>query len=241
VRRLIQPVKLLFKQKKELCAILRKITGFVPGNIDFYETAFIHRSATRVINGASINNERLEYLGDAILNTVVADFLFSSFPSENEGFLTNIRSRLVSRDFHNDLALKLGFDKLIITQTRKNSSASNIYGNAFEAFMGAIYLDKGYNAAKKFYIKKVIGKHVNLDHLIHTDTNYKSRLVEWAQKYKVQIVFDSSEETRGRNQHTFVCNVKAGDDVIGTGHGPSKKEAEQNAAEYVLNHVVYES
>ncbi len=211
---------------------LRKITGLYPGNEELYKLAFIHKSASlRLSDGMVINNERLEFLGDAILDAVVAEYLYSRFTDKKEGFLTQTRSKLVNGDSLGQLAIQLGLDKFIISHANNFNTNKHILGDAFEALIGAIYLDHGYRAVKKFVFKQLLKKHIDLDKVIDTETNYKSKLIEWAQKDKKDLNFVTNMEINGNNvTPEFVSVVTIDNVTIGIGKGLSKKEAEQNAA-----------
>ncbi|MEA3446650.1 MAG: ribonuclease III [Bacteroidota bacterium] len=210
--------------------------GFYPDNYKFYKIALTHRSASiKAEDGTLINNERLEFLGDAILDAVVAHFLFLEYPNENEGFLTQMRSKIVKREFLNKLAKKIGFNRLIISHTSKNSIKKNIYGDALEAFIGAMYLDRGYIFTKKYIIKKLINNHIDLANLKSTDTNYKSQLLEWVQKYKKEMSIDT--DTDPTQPDKFISYIRIEREICGTGIGFSKKEAEQKAAGRALYKV----
>jgi ribonuclease-3 len=202
-----------------------------------YEMAFIHKSASLILpDGTTVNNERLEYLGDAILDAIVADYLFRNYPGKDEGFLTKMRSKMVKRKHLNLLALRLGIDKMMVAQTNPVNVSKHLYGNAFEALIGAIYLDKGYYKTSKF-IEQIIKRYVNVERLLKTDSDYKSQLIEWAQKYKLEIIFESREEIKA-NSHlpVFITVVKISGDTIGRGIGNSKKDSEQKAARMGLEH-----
>ena len=184
-----------FSRNKEFVTKLIPILGFAPARIRLYEMAFIHKSASvSMPNREVINNERLEYLGDAILAAIVADYLFRRYPDMDEGFLTKMRSKMVKRKHLNLLAYRMGINKLIVTHTSPANVSSHLYGNAFEAMIGAVYLDKGYKQAGKF-IQRIIDRYVDLEKLRNSETDYKSKLIEWAQKNKQEIIFDSIEET----------------------------------------------
>ena len=183
------------KENNQLSFELKKILGFRPLHIDFYKTAFIPRSSSHVYNdGTIINNERLEYLGDAIFDAIIADYLYKKFPGQNEGFLTTMRSKIVNGENLGHLAIKIGLEELLPLPPNKNNTSKNIYGDAFEAFIGAVYYDKGYNKTKKFVRKKIIDKYINLDELQFVEHNYKSRIIEWGQKNKKEIYFDTFKE-----------------------------------------------
>jgi len=231
--KLISPISGILSKDKKLNNFIKNVFGYNPGNILLYKLALCHKSAsTEEIKGIKINNERLEYLGDAILSAVVADYLFKKFPSRDEGFLTEMRSRLVSRDNLNKLAEKIGLHKFV------NAAASNVYrsinGDAFEAFVGAMFLDKGFNFAKKVIVNRIIKFHIDIEEIENKNQNYKSRLIEWAQKEKKQVEFVVLEETgSGYNKH-YIVEVFIDKQPSGTGRDYSIKKAEQNAAEKAL-------
>lgn len=212
----------------------------LPVRMPLYEMAYIHRSASVVMpDGNHINNERLEYLGDAILNAVVADFLFRRYPGKNEGFLTKMRSKIVKRKYLDVLALRLGIDRFMTSQPGLQEKSKHLYGNAFEALLGAIYLDKGYSKTAK-YIEKIICRYLDLEKLLNTDQDYKSQLIEWAQKNKKEIVFESREELKAENNMpVFIVHVKLSDKDLGQGTGNSKKDAEQRAAKAALGNISF--
>jgi ribonuclease-3 len=215
------------------------ILGFLPGKQRLYEIAFIHKSAsTTHTDGQVINNERLEYLGDAILDAIIADYLFTRFPNRDEGFLTQLRAKLVKRKMLNKLAASLGIAPLLVSRTGSDQTNNNLLGNAFEALIGAIYLDKGYVRTKKYVIKKVLNKYVDLERLSRKESDFKSRIIEWAQKNKQEISFVSKEDTNERsNIPHYTAQLMLADKEMGTGRGHSKKEAEQKAAEQALSHI----
>ena len=218
---------------------LRKITGLFPGNEELYKLAFIHKSASlRLPEGLTINNERLEFLGDAILDAVVAEYLYTKFPDKKEGFLTQTRSKIVNGDYLGQLAIQLGLDKFIISHAHNFNSNKHILGDAFEALIGAIYLDHGYKAVKKFVFNQLLKKHIDLDLLLKTETNYKSRLIEWAQKDKKEISFQTDLEEGNSLQPEFISYIKVDSKIIAKGMGSSKKEAEQNAAKHTLKKLL---
>jgi ribonuclease-3 len=233
---IIHFIRLLFFKKK-IHKELAQLLGYIPRKWEVYELAFIHRSASVLLSdGRTVNNERLEFLGDAVLDAVIADFLFSQFPDKDEGFLSKMRSKIVKRKNLNALALKIGINKLIISNSINYNGGKHIYGNAFEALVGAVYLDKGYNKTRKFITSKILDAHINLEELEHRETDYKSRIIEWAQKSRTEISFDSQEEYSGRDRvPVFVSRVIIAGQLKGQGKGASKKEAEQNAAELAFN------
>lgn len=202
-----------------------------------YNQALVHKSSSiKMKNGRWINNERLEFLGDAILDAIVADIVFKEFEYKKEGFLTNMRSKIVQRDTLNRLALELGLDKLVKTSTPKSTvSNTHVYGNALEALIGAIYLDQGYRVAKQFVLERLIDQHLDIETVAENNTNYKSRLIEWGQKHKVVVEFvllDSNVDEN--NVSTFKTAVIIAGENIGCGYGSSKKESHQKAAEEAI-------
>ncbi len=236
VRRIVQRIKLFSSNRKEFYLFLKNLIGFYPQNLKLYDLAFLHKSASTVDSmGNFVNNERLEFLGDAILSAVIADFLYNRFPNEDEGFLTKTRSKLVNRTFLTKLTYDMGLDVFIDSNTTKNIDNSHIYGDALEALIGAIYLDKDYITAKYFVTKKILSKFVNLTEIEQNDLNFKSRLIEWSQKHKKELLFDTTEEFNDKTrQPKFTSVVKIDDKKIGFGTGTSKKEAHQNAARQAL-------
>ncbi len=189
-------------------------------------------------NGAPLNNERLEYLGDAVLSAVVAHELFLRFPEKDEGALTKMRSRIVNRHNMNQLALEMGLNKLIRTQPLADMAQTHIPGDALEALIGAIYLDRGYKQTYRFIVEKVINKQPNLISFVENDTNFKSLLIEWGQKNKCNIHFVTEEyPSQLANEMIFVAQAFINNKMLGEGEGSSKKEAQQNAACKALNHV----
>ncbi len=211
---------------------LRKILGFKPGNPELYEKAFIHRSATFSLpNGNKVNNERLEYLGDAILDAILSDFLFEKFADANEGFMTKIRARIVNKDVLNKLALSMGIDKFLVSKINSTYPIVNLYGDALEALIGAVFLDKGFKKTKKFFIRKVLNKYLDLDDIVRTDNDYKSLVFEWVQKTKSNLVFTYNEEYDFDMKKSVFSTILLIDrKEFGKGQGSSKKEAEQEAS-----------
>ncbi|KAA6307673.1 Ribonuclease 3, partial [termite gut metagenome] len=188
---MLYKIKFLFCKDKKLYLCFYNILGFYPRHIHFYKEALLHKSISVLSeNGHPVNNERLEFLGDAVLDTIIADILYNKFEGKTEGFLTNTRSKIVQRDTLNKLAVKIGLDKLIKSSTRSSSHNSYLYGNAFEAFVGAVYMDRGYQQCKKFIEKRIIKPYINLDELSRKEINFKSQLIEWSQKNKIKISFE---------------------------------------------------
>ena len=239
VRKIVQRVKLFSSERKEFYLFLKDLLGFYPQNLRLYDLAFIHKSASVVDSqGNLVNNERLEYLGDAILGAIIADFLYNRFPQEDEGFLTKTRSKLVNRAFLTQLTHDMGLHVFIDSNTTKKIDKSHIYGDALEALIGAIYLDKDYQAAKFFVTKKILSQFVDLHEIEHEDSNFKSQLIEWSQKTKHELEFETTEETDdSMKQPKFKAVVKIDNEEVGTGTGSSKKEAHQNAARETLEKI----
>jgi ribonuclease III len=220
------------KRDRDFYNQLSKIFGFSPKNLDLYKLAVVHKSASIILSrGKRVNNERLEFLGDAVLDAIVADYLFSNFPNQKEGFLTKMRSKIVSRTSLNQLALDMGIDKLIVSQPNSQNIQKNIYGNALEAIIGSMFLDLGFQFTSNCIVKSILEKYIDLDNLQTTENDYKSRIFEWAQKNRLILQFQSQEcpPNNTYNPH-FIATIILNDQLLGEGHGSSKKEAEQNAA-----------
>lgn len=217
---------------KNLRQSIKNIFGYYPRNIHLYKLALRHKSATeKKVNGVRLNNERLEYLGDAILSAVIADFLFKCFPYENEGFLTEMRSKIVSRASLNKLSLKLGLQQLIRLGSEPMAKSKSAGGDAFEAIIGAIYLDKGYNFTWKIIIHRIVNVHFDIDQLVNTEISYKSKLNEWAQKKKHDVVFKVENEVGEKHKKQYVVSVNIDGKVISSSQDYSIKGAESLAAE----------
>lgn len=205
--------------------------GFIAHNIELYKLALIHKSASVVLeNGQHINNERLEFLGDAVIESVTSDYLFIEFPDKNEGFLTQLRSKMVSRQSLNGVAKRIGLDEHVITSSSHNVSQKHIYGDAFEAMIGAIYLDQGYDFVNRLLINKIFVDYIKLDSLLESETDFKSRLIEWCQKNHHTIEFATVNDKTYSTAHPFFYSKVLIDGMeVGYGAGESKKEAEQRA------------
>ena len=227
-----KPARYYFSPDKHLYHSIKDIFGFFPGNIFLYKLAFLHKSAgSEIVHGVKINNERLEFLGDAILDAITADYLFKTFPVKDEGFLTEMRSKIVSRVQLNKLSLKLGMEKLIqLDQTSQNQYRS-LQGDAFEALVGAIYLDKGYEFTKKVLLERIIKQYFDIDELITHEMNYKSRMIEWAQKEKKRIAFQIIRETGAGYKKQYIIELLVDDTPLSQGQDYSIKGAEQLASE----------
>ena len=208
------------------------IFGFIPHNIELYKLALIHKSASLVLDdGQTVNNERLEFLGDAVIESVTSDYLFIEYPDRDEGFLTQLRSKIVSRQSLNALAVGLGLDRWVISNGGAGIAQKHIFGDAFEAMIGAIYLDQGYDFVNRLLINNIYGRFLNLDELTQSETDFKSRLIEWSQKNHHRIVFRTDYDKGGtRNHPLFYATVLIDGIEVGHGFGDSKKESEQQAA-----------
>lgn len=235
LKSIIRSEKYLFAPDKKFTRQLKRILGFRPRNFELYQLAFVHKSASHfVFNNTKVNNERLEFLGDAILDSLVAEYLFQKFPDKEEGFLTQTRSKIVNRDNLNHMAIKLGIGDMIISKMSRDNHKS-VYGDALEALIGALYLDKGYKRTKKIVLERMVQSYININRLLETEIDFKSRIIEWGQKNKKSINFSSFEEMDEQNNTpVFITHLIIVDDIVGRGSGNSKKEAEQNAARQAL-------
>ncbi len=220
------------REDKKLVTAIQTIAGFTPSNLALYRLATLHSSKSNETEGFRESNERLEYLGDAILGAAVADYLFKKYPFKDEGFLTEIRSRIVNRESLNNLARKVGIGSIVRFDQKNTQLQHVILGNTLEALVGAVYLDKGYLRTKKFVIDKLIQPYFNLETVVNVNTNHKSKLIEWAQRQGKEIKFDLVDsKNTGRNNREFSIQVVIGDQLYGLGQGFNKKKAEQSAAE----------
>ena len=231
---ILRPIRRNFGRNKSYYRLIDDVFGFIPNNIELYKLALVHKSASIDIGGRSINNERLEFLGDAVIESITSDFLFIEYPDYDEGKLTKLRSKLVSRQSLNAIACKLGLDKHIICCRSINATQKHIFGDAFEAMMGAIYLDQGYNFANRLLINHIYSANLSLEEVDETETDFKSRLIEWGQKNHHAVVFRTKGTPTGAGgTRAFRCTVLIDNLEVGHGVGSSKKEAEQRAAQAV--------
>ena len=236
---LIDRIRLLFRKDKESYLCFYRMLGFYPRNIRIYEQALLHKSSSvKSDKGRLLNNERLEFLGDAILDAVVGDIVYQKFEGKREGFLTNTRSKIVSRESLNHVAEQIGLVKLIKFNTRQSAHNSYMGGNAFEALVGAIYLDRGYEYCKYFMEHRIIGQYLNLEKLSRKEVNFKSKLIEWTQKNKVMIAFELVSQTLDEfNSPVFETEILIEGIHACKGKGYSKKESQQIAAHDTLNKI----
>ena len=229
----IKPIRVYFSPDKNLHESLRNILGFYPTNISLYKLAFRHSSAAQIIKkGIKDSNERLEFLGDSVIGTVVADYLFKKFPFKDEGFLTKMRSKMVSRQQHNQLAVKLGLNTFIeANNDRFGSKPSSINGDAYEALIGAIYLDKGYKFAQQFILTRIVNVFIDMDEVETKEVDFKSKFIEWAQKEKKDFRFETLNDGAASIDKLFLLQLLLDNEVMGTAQHFSKKRAEQLVAE----------
>lgn len=219
-----------------------RILGFFPRRIDYYKEALVHKSsAVRSAKGYKLNNERLEFLGDAILDAIVADIVYKHFEGKREGFLTNTRSKIVQRETLNKLAVEIGLDKLIKYSAHSSNHNSYMCGNAFEALVGAIYLDQGYDACMRFMQERILHRLINIDKVAYKEVNFKSKLIEWSQKNKTELEFRVVEQTQDVSSPVFQSEVLLEGLVGGKGTGYSKKESQQAAAKQALSRLKKDS
>ena len=239
LRNQIDKIRLLFRKDKESYFCFYKILGFYPRNIQLYQQALLHKSTSiRSEKGRPLNNERLEFLGDAILDAIVGDIVYKHFEGRREGFLTNTRSKIVQRETLNKLAVEIGLDKLVKYSTRSSSHNSYMYGNAFEAFIGAIYLDQGYERCKRFMEEKIFKNYIDLDKMSRKEVNFKSKLIEWSHKSKVEVSFELIEQFLDEDYNPmFHTEIRIEGISAGKGTGYSKKESQQNAAQAALKKI----
>lgn len=219
------------KDDKKLITAIRTIAGFAPSNLALYKLATLHSSKGKEIEGFRESNERLEYLGDAILGAAVADYLFKKYPFKDEGFLTEIRSRIVNRESLNHLARKVGISAIVQFDHKNSQLQQVILGNTLEALVGAVYLDKGFIRCKKFVVDKLIQPYFDLEVVVNSNSNHKSKIIEWSQRNGKEIKFEILSVKNGRNSKEFSAQVFITEQPYGLGYGYTKKKAEQDAAQ----------
>jgi ribonuclease-3 len=221
-----------FSSDKEIKAQLEQVLGFTPKRVAFYRLALMHRSRP---DDVTDSNERLEFLGDAFLGAIVAEYLFKKYPYEDEGYLTELRSKIVRRETMNNIALRMGLNKLVVYNTNDRSlGRSHIFGNALEALIGAVYLDQGLEVTRKFILNQLIRPYVDLDMMESTDTNFKNRLLSWAQKNNHTISFDTLDEKLENTRKLFTVGIMLNGEMVASGTGYNKKDAGQVAAQAAL-------
>ena len=236
---IIDRIKLPFRKEKELFSSLYGILGFYPRNIEYYKQALMHKSIRkRNDKGKPLNNERLEFLGDAILDATVGYIVYRHYEGKREGFLTNTRSKLVSRETLGKIANEMGLGSLLLSASHSTSHNSYVEGNAFEALVGAIYLDRGYDACLEFFEKRVLGKYVDLDKVAFKEVNFKSKLLEWSQKNRVKMEYRMLKQNKDENGNPYFSFQVILEGIAGEqGKGFSKKEAQQEASKDTLQRL----
>ncbi len=233
MRRFINRILNFSSADRQLLLQLEHLLGFTPRNMAYYNLAFMHRSKPEEVHES---NERLEFLGDAILGAIVAEYLFKKYPYQSEGYLTELRSRIVRRETMNNVALRMGLNKMV--QYNKNDrglSRSHIFGNALEALIGAVYLDVGFIKTRKFILNQIIRAYIDLDHMESTDTNYKNQLLSWAQRNNHMLTFETLDEKMDSTRKLFTVGIMIDGDLVAEGTGYNKKEAGQVAARNALD------
>ena len=236
---IIDRIKLPFRKEKELFSSLYAILGFYPHNIEYYKMALMHKSIRkRNDKGKPLNNERLEFLGDAILDAAVGYIVYRHYEGKREGFLTNTRSKLVSRETLGKIANEMGLGSLLLSASHSTSHNSYVEGNAFEALVGAIYLDRGYDACLEFFEKRILGKYVDLDKVAFKEVNFKSKLLEWSQKNRVRMEYRMLKQKKDDNGNPIFSFQVVLEGIEGEqGTGFSKKEAQQEASRDTLQRL----
>jgi ribonuclease-3 len=218
-------------KEQELFSAIKKVTGLTPQHLPIYTTAFTHKSmGVKNAKGHVVSYERLEFLGDAILGAVIAEFIYSEVPAGNEGYLTKMRSKIVSREHLNELGRDFELIALARTQVPIKNFGDNIHGNLFEALVGAIYLDRGYKMCKRFIFNKVIRPYVDIEQLEGKVISYKSLLIEWCQKHKKRFSFDTYEDTGAGELRHFAVKLSVDNRVVAKARATSKKKAEEKAS-----------
>lgn len=236
---LIDAIRLPFRKEKELYRAFRNMLGFYPRKISFYQEALMHKSmSAHAKSGAPINNERLEFLGDAVLGAVIGEIVFHHFPRKREGFLTNTRSKIVQRESLGKLAVEIGLDKLLRINESNHTHNNYLAGNAFEALIGAIYLDRGFAYCKSFITNKILQHFIDIDKVAYQEVNFKSKLLEWCQKHKVTLEYVLLDETKAEDgSPLFNSMVVINGQECGRGKGYSKKESHQKASKNALHRL----
>lgn len=236
---IIYKIGLPFRKDRQSYLVFYRMLSFLPHDLRYYRIALLHKSSSvHRHKGRPINNERLEYLGDAVLEAVVSDILFCRFSDRGEGFLTNTRSKIVQRETLNDLAVRIGLDKMMKFTQHSTTHNNNMFGNAFEALMGAIYLDRGYTYCLRFIRDRILRDYIDIEKMARQEQNYKSRLLEWCQRHRYVMTFSLVDQSiDADNSPTFHTEVIIEGLGAGDGAGYSKKESQQNAARLALKRI----
>ena len=222
-------------EHKELKLQLEHLLGFTPRHIAYYQLALMHRSRP---DDVTDSNERLEFLGDAILGAIIAEYLFKKYPYQPEGYLTELRSRIVRRETMNNVALRMGLNKMVqYNQNDRGLSRSHIFGNALEALIGAVYLDQGFANTRTFILNQILKEYIDLETMESTDTNYKNQLLSWAQRKGHSLTFESLEEKIENTRKLFTVGIMLNGEIMATGTGFNKKDAGQVAAQKALEQL----
>jgi len=234
LKTIIRNLNYYLSSDKALAQRLHEILGFTPYRLSLFKTAFYHKSMNNTAEHNQQNNERLEYLGDAVLSTIVAEYLFSKYPNKDEGFLTKMRSRIVKRKTLNSIADNMGLD-VILSEYSQGKMSSSMLGNAFEAMIGAIYLEMGYDKAKKYVVDKILRRYLDIHELEEQDDNYKSRLLEWGQKHGREVEFKLLNRFKFDKRDRFLVGVIIDGLQKATAEDFNKKSAEQTASKEVVS------
>lgn len=235
MRRFINRILTKSSPDKQLLLQLEHILGFTPKHISYFKLAFMHRSQPDEVTDS---NERLEFLGDAILGAIVAEYLFKKYPYQSEGYLTELRSRIVRRETMNNVALRMGLNKLVLyNKNDRGLSRSHIFGNALEALIGAVYLDQGFIKTRTFILNQIIRSYIDLDTMESTDTNYKNQLLSWAQRNNRVLAFETLDEKTEASRKLFTVGIMLDGELFANGSGYNKKEAGQVAAKNALDKI----
>jgi len=235
LRRFTSRILHFFSPNKQLLSQLEHILGFTPDHLPYYQLALMHRSK---IEELAQNNERLEFLGDAMLGAIVAEYLFKKYPTQPEGYLTEMRSRIVRRETLNNVALRMGLHKMVqYNQNDRGLGRSHIFGNALEALIGAVYLDKGFVKTRQFILNQMIRPYIDIENIENTDTNYKNKLLSWAQRGSHMLTFDTLDEKMEGSRKLFTIGIMLDGELVASGTGYNKKEAGQVAAQKALEQL----
>lgn len=225
-----------FSKDKDLAKKLRSVLGYTPRQLSLYKLAFYHKSMNDAQTQRNQHNERLEYLGDSILSTIVAEYLFKKYPNKNEGFLTKMRSKIVKRKTLNSLAREMGLD-IILSAYSQGRMSKSMLGNAFEALVGAIYLEKGFSRTCSYVINEILLKHLNIHELESMDDNFKSQLLEWGQKNNINVDYKLLSKYKQDKRDRFKVAVMVAGDEVANADDFNKKAAEQLASEMALQRL----
>ncbi|MEE9374136.1 MAG: ribonuclease III [Saprospiraceae bacterium] len=224
---------LYFSSDKRLARQLKQVLGYVPSRLHLYKLAFYHKSMNNTKNNHQ-HNERLEYLGDSLLSSIVAEYLFIKYPQANEGFLTKMRSKIVKRKTLNKIAKFMGID-VILSEYSQGRISNSMLGNALEAVVGAIYLERGYVRTKNYVIKDILLRYLDVHELEEHDDNFKSQLLEWGQKNNISVDFKLVTKYKYEKRDRFKVGVVVDGDEIAVADDFNKKSAEQSAAQRAMS------